>query len=173
MEEPQARMCAAGLEIRRLTTDWKPSLLVFFHALEAVDDAGFFQPHPFTDEAIERILHNTHRDLYYVLVEGQEVLGYGMLRGWDEGYDVPSLGIAIHPRVRGTGLGRVFMRFLEAAAKCNGAQRARLRVKLQNTAAARLYESLGYQFHADEDGAYRVGFLELRSIRPGVGSERD
>jgi ribosomal-protein-alanine N-acetyltransferase len=168
MEEPQARRCGAGLEIRRLATDWKPSLLVFFRALEAVDDAGFFQPHPFTDEAVEQILHSTHTDLYYVLVEGQEVLGYGMLRGWDEGYDVPSLGIAIHPRVRGTGLGRLLMHFLEAAAKCQGAQRVRLRVKLQNAAAARLYESLGYQFRAEEDGEYRVGFLELRSIRSSV-----
>jgi ribosomal protein S18 acetylase RimI-like enzyme len=160
------------LEIRRLTTDWKQSILVFFRALEETSSADF-QPHPFTDEAVERILHNTRRDLYYVMVEGTEVLGYGLLRGWDEGYEIPSLGIAIHPRIRSIGLGRVFMHFLAAAAKCRGAQKVRLRVMSRNTRARRLYESLGYEFGSEEDGGYRVGFLELRSGRSTVSPRRE
>lgn len=160
---------SAGLEIRRLTAEWKQSLLAFLRALEEDSNADFFQPHPFTDEAVERILHNTRTDLYYVIVEGTEVVGYGMLRGWDEGYEIPSLGIAIHPRVRSNGLGRVFMHFLEASAKFRGAQRVRLRVKSQNEWAVRLYESLGYEFRSEEDGGYLVGFLELHSSRPRIG----
>lgn len=160
-------MCgdSAGLEIRRLTAEWKQSLLAFLRALEEDSNADFFQPHPFTDEAVERILHNTRSDLYYILVEGTEVLGYGMLRGWDQGYEIPSLGIAIHPRVRSSGLGRVLMHFLEASAKCRGAPSVRLRVKSQNEWAVRLYKSLGYEFRSEDDGGFLVGFLELRSGR--------
>jgi ribosomal protein S18 acetylase RimI-like enzyme len=163
-------MCgdSASLEIRRFTADWKQPLLAFCRAIEEANNADFFQPHPFTDEAVERILNNTRSDLYYVLVEGPEVVGYGMLRGWDEGYEIPSLGIAIHPRVRGNGLGRVFMHFLGATAKCRGAERVRLRVKSENVRAVRLYESLGYKFRSEEDGGYLVGFLELRSSRPSI-----
>jgi len=167
-----ARMCgvSAGLEIRRLTADWKQPLLAFLRAIDEVSNADFFRPHPFTDEAVERILNNTRSDLYYVLAEGTEVVGYGMLRGWDGGYEIPSLGIAIHPRVRSNGLGRVFMHFLGAAAKCRGAQKVRLRVKPQNVRAVSLYESLGYKFRSEEDGGFLVGFLELRSSQPSIGA---
>jgi len=157
---------SAGLEIRRLTTEWKEPLLGFCRVLDEAGDADFFLPHPFTKEAVERILLTARKDLYYVLAEGTEVLGYGMLRGWDEGYAIPSLGVAIHPRFRGKGFGRVFMYFLGAAAKCRGASRIRLRVKVQNTAAAKLYESLGYEFCPERDGEYRIAFLDLtRAIR--------
>jgi [ribosomal protein S18]-alanine N-acetyltransferase len=164
-----------GLEIRTLTTEWKEPLLAFLHVLDEGGDADFFKPHPFTEEAIERILLSASKDLYYVLVEGTEVLGYGMLRGWDEGYVIPSLGIAIHPRLRGVGLGRLFMQFLGAAAKCRGTKRIMLRVKAQNKKAAKLYESLGYEFCSEEDGGYRVGFLELSrpagELSTNVGEE--
>jgi [ribosomal protein S18]-alanine N-acetyltransferase len=151
-----------GLEIRRLTTEWKRPLLFFLSALDEAGDADFFLPHAFTEEAVERILLTARKDLYYVLADGTQVLGYGMLRGWDEGYAIPSLGIAIHPRFRGAGIGRIFMHFLGAAAKFRGASRIRLRVKAKNTKAAKLYESLGYEFCPEEGGEYRVGFLDLR-----------
>jgi [ribosomal protein S18]-alanine N-acetyltransferase len=151
-----------GLEIRRLTTEWKRPLLFFLSALDEAGDADFFLPHAFTEQAVERILLTARKDLYYVLADGTQVLGYGMLRGWDEGYAIPSLGIAIHPRFRGAGIGRIFMHFLGAAAKFRGASRIRLRVKAKNTKAAKLYESLGYEFCPEEEGEYRVGFLDLR-----------
>ena len=62
----------------------------------------FFHPHPFTTEAARERAAYTGKDLYYVVIEGDEILGYGMLRGWDEGYEVPSLGIVIHPAHRGS-----------------------------------------------------------------------
>jgi ribosomal protein S18 acetylase RimI-like enzyme len=159
---------SAALEVRRLTAEWKQSLLAFFRALEKAKDVEYFQPHPFTDEAVERILCTTRKDLYYVLVDGEEVLAYGMLRGWDEGYEIPSLGIAVHPRFRSNGLGRFFMHFLRAAARFRGAQKVRLRVHSQNATAARLYESLGYEFRSDGDGRHLVGVLELRSDRQDI-----
>jgi ribosomal-protein-alanine N-acetyltransferase len=167
-------MCAnsASIEIRRLSAEWKQALIAFFCAITEVNDADFFHPHPFDAESIERILRNTRSDLYYVLVDGTEVMGYGMLRGWDEGYEIPSLGIAIHPRVRSNGLGRAFMHFLGAAAKCRGARSVRLRVKVENDRAIRLYESLGYEFRSEEDGGYLVGFLDLHSSRHGVENTR-
>lgn len=154
-----------SLEIRVLTSEWQQALLTFFGALEEVNTADLFRPHPFTDQAVEGILRSAHLDLYYVLVEDFAVLGYGMLRGWDEGYQVPSLGIAIHPRVRSNGLGRVFMNFLAAAAKSRGAQKIRLRVMPQNRRAVSLYESLGYVFSSHDDDAYLVGFLDLYPSR--------
>jgi ribosomal-protein-alanine N-acetyltransferase len=155
-------MCtsAPALEFRKLTAEWKQPLLGFLRALEEAGDTDYFLPHPFTDEAVENIIHNARNDLYYVLTEGERVLGYGMLRGWDEGYETPSLGIAIDPRARSSGLGKLFMRFLSTAARWKGATSVRLKVKVGNSRAANLYEQLGYDFRTEESG-YLIGTLEL------------
>ena len=148
-----------ALECRILSREWKEPLLAFFDSLDG-DDISNFSPHPFTADAVEHILRSALSDLYYVLVEGKQVLGYGSLRGWDEGYEIPSLGIAIHPSARGTGLSRLLMQFLAAAAKHRGAGQIRLRVKSGNARARKLYESLGYRFAPHENG-YLIGHLLL------------
>jgi ribosomal-protein-alanine N-acetyltransferase len=153
-------MNPAALECRLLTAEWSQRLLMFLRDLEAINDGEYFHPHPFTDSVLDEIIQKVHDDLYYILVQGNNILGYGMLRGWDEGYEIPSLGIAIHPQARGQGLGKLFMRFLSAAAKRKGATKIRLRVKPGNATAIMLYKNLGYRFEADEAGLL-VGFLEL------------
>lgn len=153
-------LSAEPLECRKLTPEWKGPLVAFLSALDELNDAKYFCPHPFNDETIEGIIRNTRRDLYYVLTAKGEILGYGMLRGWDEGYDIPSLGLAIHPKVRGTGLGRLLMEFLSAAAKQRGATKIMLRVNVGNARAQKLYKSLGYEFEEEENG-YFIGLLDL------------
>jgi ribosomal-protein-alanine N-acetyltransferase len=159
-------MNTGALECRRLASEWKEPLLAFLKTLEAANDVEYFHPHPFTHDALEKITQTVRRDLYYILAEGEDVLGYGMLRGWDEGYEIPSLGIAIHPGARNAGLGKFFMQFLSAAAKRRGATRVRLRVKSGNTRAVKLYEDLGYDLRPEKDG-YLVGFLDLNGSSLG------
>jgi [ribosomal protein S18]-alanine N-acetyltransferase len=152
------------LECRKLTAEWKRPLLTLLSALDE-NDTEYFCPHAFNHETIEGIICNARRDLYYVLTAKGEILGYGMLRGWDEGYDIPSLGIVIHPSARGRGLGRLLMHFLTAAARQEGAKKVRLRVRLDNARARSLYKSLGYEFKEEEKG-YMVGFLDLSRNLP-------
>lgn len=149
-----------ALECRVLGPEWENALVEFFRALVRSGGDREFHPHPLTADEAARRCSYAGRDLYYVLVDGGQVLGYGMLRGWDEGYDVPSLGIALHPSERGRGLGKAFMHFLHAAAKRRGAVRVRLRVYPHNTRAVRLYQQLGYRFDSEEGGQL-VGFLQL------------
>lgn len=148
------------LECRALAPEWEAALAELFRALTHADTAREFHPHPLTPEEAARRCRYAGRDLYYVMVDGGRALGYGMLRGWDEGYDIPSLGIAIHPAEQGRGLGKAFMHFLHAAAKRRGATRVRLKVYPQNTRAVRMYRDLGYRFEGEERGQL-VGFVEL------------
>jgi [ribosomal protein S18]-alanine N-acetyltransferase len=149
------------LECRRLSAEWTDALLGMLRALERSDPGGAFRPHPFSRETIEAILRTADRDAYYVLVSGSDVLGYGMLRGWDEGFAIPSLGIAVHPQARRAGLARMLMVFLHGVARWHGASKVRLRVREDNWQARRLYESMGYRFTVPQEGAYLVGFLDL------------
>jgi ribosomal-protein-alanine N-acetyltransferase len=150
----------AGLEFLRLSPDWEAALSALFEDLVDGGDYANFHPHPLTaDEARVRCRYRG-KDLYYVAVDGRDVLGYGMLRGWDEGFEIPSLGIALGSRVRGTKLGHAFMFFLHAAARQRGAKRVRLKVQRANVRAIKLYEQVGYTFEsASEDEL--VGFLNL------------
>jgi ribosomal protein S18 acetylase RimI-like enzyme len=153
-------MGAQGLEIRIVNKAMEEPLKDFFVELETRGDEIFFHPHPFTpEEAIKRANYDG-KDLYYVLVSTGEILGYGMLRGWDEGYEIPSLGIAIRSSYRGKGLGILLMHFLHAAAKMRGASRIRLKVNAENSNAIRLYEKFGYKF-IDEENGELIGLVDI------------
>ena len=149
-----------ALECRRVGPELVPALAVFFAALRAAGDDGLFHPHPLTAEQAAWIGGHEGADLYYVLWTGAEVLGYGILRGWEEGYAVPSLGIALHPAARGRGLAELLMHLLHAAAALRGAPRVRLKVYRSNARARALYERLGYTF-APTDAPELVGYREL------------
>lgn len=159
-----------GFEIRCLEPTLEPALLVFFGDVASSGDYEHFHPHPFTPEEAQRRIRYVGEDLYYVMLEEGRILGYGMLRGWDEGYDVPSLGIIIHPKARGQGLGKIFMRFLHMAGRRKGARRVRLKVYPDNQRAVALYEACGYVFRAEEAGQL-VGFLDLEGVEDRGGTE--
>lgn len=151
-----------SLELVRLALVWQEGLKSFLQDLKCNGDDVFFSPHLTDDLSIAKIASNSGMDLYYLMVEGNNILGYGMLRGWDEGYVIPSLGIAIHPLARGAGLGKFFMDFLHLQAFRRGASRVRLRVNKNNERAITLYKSLGYLFEEDKEQVeFLVGLKNL------------
>lgn len=122
-------------------------------------DTTFFRPHPFTRREAWRIASRTGRDLYALLLIDGRPVAYGMLRGWDEGFDTPSLGIAVRTTDQHKGYGRALMGRLHEAARNRGAGLVRLRVHADNARARRLYERLGYRYRGTERG-------ELLMTRP-------
>jgi ribosomal protein S18 acetylase RimI-like enzyme len=131
-------------------------------------DETFFRPHPFTGDEARWIAGYVGNDVYAILVERDRPVAYGMLRGWDEGYPVPSLGIAVRTSAQRRGLGRLMMEHLHAEAGRRGATAVRLRVHRDNVPARRLYESLGYRYADDERGELVMLIdLELGAGRPG------
>lgn len=132
---------------------WEDGLARLFAALADAGELRFFDPHPHDPETLTRIAARTGADLYCLLVKGDEVLGYGLLRGWDEGFDIPSLGIAVHPAARSIGLGALLMHYLETMAAYRDAPGVRLRVMRSNTTAVALYAGRGYRFKGDPGDA--------------------
>ncbi len=123
-------------------------------------DSPFFGPHPLTPDEATRLANRSGRDVYALLVADQLPVAYGMLRGWDEGYTTPSLGIAVRTSAKGRGYGRLMMERLHDEARARGADRVRLRVHPDNTVARRLYESFGYVDQGEERGE-RLMILQL------------
>ena len=156
----QPELPAGALEIRTLCPELEQALAGFFANLRKEGADDHFHPHPLTDKEARRLCAYSGKDLYYVLVEKQRVLAYGMLRGWDEGFEVPSLGIATLSSARGAGFGTLLVRFLHAAARRRGARKVILKVYKDNTAARKLYERLGYSF-SDKGTRELSGSIDL------------
>ena len=149
-----------ALEAQRIGSEHDQCLSRFFESLDEQGVGRYFHPHPFDSPTARRLANYQGQDLYYVFTWRGVIVAYGMLRGWDEGYDVPSLGLVVHREFRGMGLGRAMMEFLHASARLRGAGRIRLKVYAANVQAVDLYRSMGYEFRGEENGQL-VAFLEL------------
>jgi [ribosomal protein S18]-alanine N-acetyltransferase len=149
------------LEFRRPFPALESPLAAFFRHLHEGGEDRRFHPHPFTDEAARERCVYSGRDVYVAAWDGARVLGYGMLRGWDEGYAIPSLGIAVHAEARGIGLGRAVMLYLHAEARRREAPRIRLKVYPDNRNAVSLYRSLGYEYLPELEKGQLVGYKDL------------
>lgn len=154
-------MNLSRLEFRIVDKTMEGSLAMYFQSLKKAGEEKYFHPHPLNDVEAKKRTHYTGKDLYYVLREDSKILGYGMLRGWDDGYEIPSMGIVIHPLMRGFGLGKLFVYFLHVVARKKGASKVRLKVYPDNTNAISLYKKLGYTFHNEADGQL-VGYVDLK-----------
>jgi ribosomal-protein-alanine N-acetyltransferase len=159
---------ASRVNVRPVDADLADELAAFLESLHAAGDEATFHPHPLTREAAWAIAHRTGRDVYLAAIKDGTIVGYGMLRGWDEGFDIPSLGVAVHPQHRGAGIARLMMGALHEIARQQGAPRIRLTVDADHTAAQRLYRSLGYLLEPLGNGRL-VGSLDISHVaRPPV-----
>jgi RimJ/RimL family protein N-acetyltransferase len=104
----------------------------------------------------------TRRDLYFAAFLGERLVGYAMLRGWDEGYGVPSFGVAVGAPYRGRGIATSLLRYAIQRAREVGANSVMLKVNVDNPAARPIYESEGFVFEEIPDDPTQVkGLLTL------------
>ena len=121
---------------------------------------GIFHPHEFDINTIQKIISNNSLDEYWIMCDNEQIVSYGILRGWDEGFTIPSIGIAVSPNYRKFGFGKKMMLFLHSRAKERGASKIRLTVYKDNIKAIRLYNQLGYMLESQSDSTF-VGYLEI------------
>ena len=151
------------LEFKKINSEMGRPLARFFRHLNKSRDTQWFHPHPLTSLQAKKICAYRGKDLYYVAMNQDHILAYGMLRGWDEGWKTPSLGIAMHQDVRRKGLAKAFMHFLHAAARAKEAREVRLKVHPENVHAVMLYASIGYRFRKKMEDNQMVGFMNVRA----------
>jgi ribosomal-protein-alanine N-acetyltransferase len=106
-----------------------------------------FDPFPLDGEEARRIALGSHRDGYYVAARADSLVGFSMLRGFDEGYAIPSFGIFVDRDAHGQGVGRALTSWTVEAARRRGCPCIRLSVYATNAVALGLYVSLGFVEH--------------------------
>jgi ribosomal protein S18 acetylase RimI-like enzyme len=110
-----------------------------------------FRPFPLTAETAKWITYTPKQDRYYLALFGDQVVGLCMLRGWDEGFPVPSFGVMVDRAFSGKGIGKLMTEYAVEEAKKLGCKQIRLSVYASNVAAYHLYSSLGFKEINRED----------------------
>lgn len=122
------------------------------------DVKSFFNPHSFT---LKQLIKNMISKDYFVLqCSGKHVIGYGVLRGWEDGCIIPSLCILIDKHFRGAGLSKCMMEHLHQVAIEKDSNEIMLRVLKTNTRAINLYKILGYNIQPFDD-ELMIGYKKL------------
>lgn len=120
------------------------TLKTFFGRNSRPEVTDLFTAFPLSGKEAERIAHHTGKDKYFLLSMNDTPVGFWMLRGWDEGFSVPSLGLFVDFEHQGKGFGRSIVREASRICKDLGCGAIRLSVYPQNKGAIGLYLSEGY-----------------------------
>jgi len=136
----------------------KSSIERFF--IDNKESYTFFGPHEYSYEGLLKEIISKPNDYYVFLMDEDKIISYGFLRGWSEGYDIPSLGIIIDINHRGKKLSNIMMEHLHQISIDKGAKKIRLRVNKQNYKAISLYNKLDYVL-TDFDENTLIGFKTL------------
>ena len=104
-----------------------------------------FHPFPLTAETARWITTVPRRDRYYLALCRKQVIGLCMLRGWDEGFAVPSFGIVVGREFHSKGIGRIITEYAMKEAKKLCCKQVRLSVYASNISAYNTYISMGFK----------------------------
>ena len=133
-----------SLEIIELTPDFA-SVLSKKLLEESRDYIGHFIPFDFSEDSIQKILRSKKADKFFGLFLSKELVGFYMLRGFDEGYETPSYGVWISSKYSNKGLSTLTLYHAFAFCKLNGIKTLMLKVHPDNSTAKNLYEKFGFK----------------------------
>jgi RimJ/RimL family protein N-acetyltransferase len=132
-----------GFKILPLEKEDAPQLSEMLRA-QSPDYTRFFTPFSFDQDAMTDILVRKNLDVFMGIFWGDELAGFFMLRGWDEGYEAPSYGVLIAEKYRGYGLTRLSLKMAKSICKLRQSPRIMLKVHPDNMAARSLFEEAGF-----------------------------
>ena len=132
-----------SLEIIELTSD-SASILSKKLLEESRDYIGHFIPFDFSESSIQNILSSKKADKFFGLFLNKELVGFYMLRGFDEGFETPSYGVWISSKYANKGLSTLTLYHAFAFCKLNGIKTLMLKVHPDNSIAKNLYEKFGF-----------------------------
>lgn len=126
------------------------------------DYSRYFTPFDLSLPTIQTVLEKAKQDHFYGIRAGTALVGFFMLRGFDEGYKIPGFGVWISESCQGLGLSTLAIHFCCAVCRLNGVSELMLKVYPDNIKARHLYEKLGFTFKdIDVRNGNLVYFKEL------------
>jgi ribosomal protein S18 acetylase RimI-like enzyme len=144
MSNVEADGVEMSMSVRPIRTSEANDLVRFFEANNRPEITIHFHPFPLNETSARDIALTPRLDHYYAAWRQDQIVGFGMLRGWDEGYETPSFGVLVDYRCHGQGIGRCLLEFGLQVARRRGCRQVRLSVNASNPAAVHLYQTMGF-----------------------------
>lgn len=107
--------------------------------------SSYFIPFSFDEKSIESLLQRAIKDKFYGLFVNGVLAGFYMLRGFDEGYSIPSYGVWIAEEFSNKGLSTLTLQHAISFCKINSIKKIMLKVHPDNLAAKHIYEKFGFK----------------------------
>ena len=150
------------LVIRNLQPGDAPALSTFFVENDREEVRRHFHPFPLDAETAASICMDQSGDQYFAYFDDPSILGFGMLRGWKEGFAIPSFGLLVDYRAAGRGIGTSLTAHAVQRAQDLGCPAVRLTVYSDNETAIRLYSRAGFRPSETLDDGRIVMRIEFR-----------
>jgi len=132
-----------NLTIRPLNSEDAPELSALLLS-QTPAYVRFFTPFNFDLPSVAGLLTGQGTDVFMGMYWEGRLIGFFMLRGWDDGYDVPSYGVLIDEKYSGYGLTRLSLKLAKSICKLRRVPRIMLKVNAGNKIAKRLFEEAGF-----------------------------
>jgi len=133
-----------SIEIRELRTEDIQNLVKQLSG-DSSDYLKHFTAFEIKVEVFHALLSQAVNDKYFGIFSGEEILGFYMLRGFDDGYEIPSYGVVISSTFSNKGLSKLTMFHAFSICRLNKINKLMLKVRPENIFAKKLYESLGFE----------------------------
>ena len=137
----------AGTTFRTLDARDLDALATFLERNDVAAVSSTFDPFPMTRRTAEELLLPTSGDRFYGAFSSENLIAFSMLRGWDQGYEIPSFGIVVDSAAQRRGLGRRFTEWTVEQARSLECPAVRLSVYADNEPAYAIYRQLGFLEH--------------------------
>lgn len=123
----------------------------------------YFIPFSFDLKTIKEILSNLSDDRIFGVYLDEELVGFYMLRGFDEGFEIPSYGVWISKEYSGLGLSKLTLQHAIAFCKINNIKKIMLKVHPRNIIAKNIYEKFGFvEKGVDEKNSNLIYYKALK-----------
>jgi len=137
-------MTVLSLEIKRLNNNHSEDLTNLLQS-STQQYSQYFNSLSFDLETISGILSKSIKDQIYGIYVEDNLVGFYMLRGFDEGYSVPSYGVWISEKYSNKGLSTFTLQHAISFCKLNSIKKIMLKVHPDNVAAKHIYEKYGFK----------------------------
>ncbi len=154
-------MITSALEIKRLNINQSEELANLLIGSEK-KYSQYFIPFSFDLETISEVLSKAIKDQIYGIYVEDNLVGFYMLRGFDEGYSVPSYGVWISKKYSNKGLSTFTLQHAISFCKLNSIRKIMLKVHPDNITAKHIYEKYGFkQTGIDQKNHHLIYHKEL------------
>ncbi len=133
-----------NVEIKRIDASYAKSLYILTSESDT-EYLKYFTPFEISERKFAEVLSKAVRDCFFGVFVGSALAGFYMLRGFDDGYDIPAYGLFISEKFAGQGLGSLTVQHAITFCKVNKIRRLLLKVYPDNLSAKALYEGFGFK----------------------------